>query len=120
MPFRRPSRGSPRLQGVLEIEPPFGPPRLGGLCQARLWWPSAGVALSGALHPSRGHFKPSLAGLRTRARHFPLEELRPRWKARPDGPCRHGVLTTLLSARAPQRVLAHPSLQVSRESLARF
>ena len=49
-----------------------------------------------------------------------MEGLRPRWQARPDDRCRHGVLTALLSARAPQRVRTHPSLRISRESLARF
>src|SRR6266404_5418177 len=83
-------------------------------------YPSAGVALSGPLHPPCGHFQSSLAGLRARARHFPLEELRPRRQARPDDPSRHGILTALLSARAPQGIRAHPSLRVSGESLARF
>ena len=76
--------------------------------------------LSGPLHSPRSHFQSSLVGLRARARHLPLEGLRPRWQARPDDPCRHGVLTALLSARAPQRVRTHPSLRISRESLARF
>jgi hypothetical protein len=78
------------------------------------------AALSRALHPSGGHFQSSLVGLRARARHLPLEGLRPRWQARPDDPCRHGVLTALLSARAPQRVRTHPSLRIPRESLTRF
>ena len=33
---------------------------------------------------------------------------------------RHRVLTPLLSARAPQRLRAHPSLRVPRQSLSRF
>ncbi len=33
---------------------------------------------------------------------------------------RHRVLTALLSARAPQRIRAHPSLWVPRQSLSRF
>jgi hypothetical protein len=57
---------------------------------------------------------------RARARHLPLEGLRPRWQARPDDPCRHGVLTALLSARAPQRVRTHPSVRIPRESLTGF
>jgi hypothetical protein len=32
----------------------------------------------------------------------------------------HGVLAALLSARAPQRIRAHPSLRLSRQSLSRF
>ena len=54
------------------------------------------------------------------SRHFPLEELRPRRQTRPDDPCRHGVLTSLLSTRAPQRVRAHPPVWVSGESFAHF
>jgi hypothetical protein len=60
----------------------------------------------------------STAGFRTRARHFSLEELCPRRQTRPDDPRRHGILTALLSARAPQRIRAHPPLRVSGESRA--
>jgi hypothetical protein len=80
----------------------------------------ADIVRDGPLHLPRSHFQSSLVGLRARARQLPLEGLRPRWQARPDDPCRHGVLTALLSARAPQRVRTHPSLRISRESLARF
>src|SRR5207245_8377393 len=99
---------------------PPAPPRLGRLCQARLRWSHAGVTLSRPLHPSRGHFQSSLVGLRPRARHLSLEGLRPRWQARQDDSWRHRVLTALLSARTSQRVRAHPSLRVPRESLSRF
>src|ERR1017187_9680435 len=80
----------------------------------------AGVALSRPLHPSRGHLQSSLVELRPRARHFPLERLRPRWQARHDDTWRHRVLTTLLSARATERIRAHPSLRVPPQSLAHF
>src|SRR2546430_10501530 len=63
--LRRSRCGSGGLHAVLEIDSPSAPPRLGGLCQARLRWPPTGVALSGSLHPSGGHFQSSLAGLRS-------------------------------------------------------
>jgi len=40
--------------------------------------------------------------------------------ARRAAPGSHGVLTSLLSARAPQRVRTHPSLRIPRQSLSRF
>jgi hypothetical protein len=63
----RPCCCSCRPPAVREADSPSAPPRLGGLCQARLRWSSAGVALSGALHPSRGPFQSSLVGLRTKS-----------------------------------------------------
>src|SRR2546427_2644625 len=118
--LQRPRRRSGRPTAVCKIPAPPAPPRLGRLCQARLRWSHAGVTLSRPLHPSRGHFQSSLVGLRPRARHLSLEGLRPRWQARQDDSWRHRVLTALLSARTSQRVRAHPSLRVPRESLSRF
>jgi integrase len=80
----------------------------------------AGVALSGPLHPSRGHFQSSLVGLRPGARPLPLEGLRPRWQTGHDDARGYGVPASLLSARAPQRIRAHPSLRLPRQSLSRF
>jgi hypothetical protein len=34
--------------------------KLGGVLEASLWWPRIRAALSGPLHPSRGHLQPSL------------------------------------------------------------
>src|SRR5881275_2724093 len=118
--LQRPRRRSGRPTAVCKTPAPPAPPRLGRLCQARLRWSHAGVTLSRPLHPSRGHFQSSLVGLRPRARHLSLEGLRPRWQARQDDSWRHRVLTALLSARTSQRVRAHPSLRVPRESLSRF
>src|SRR6266404_9503469 len=78
----------------------------------------ADIVRDGSLHSSGGHFQSSLAELRARASHFPLEELRPRGQARADDACRHGVPAPLLSARAPQRVRTHPPLRLLGESLA--
>src|SRR3989441_1137370 len=118
--LQRPRRRSAPPTAVCKTPAPPAPPRLGRLCQARLRWSHAGVTLSRPLHPSRGHFQSSLVGLRPRARHLSLEGLRPRWQARQDDSWRHRVLTALLSARTSQRVRAHLSLRVPRESLSRF
>ena len=69
---------------------------------------------------SRNKLQSSLVGLRSRACHLLLEGLCPRWQARQDDSCRHGVLAAFLSARAPQRIRAHPSLRVPRQSLSLF
>jgi hypothetical protein len=53
-------------------------------------------ALSRPLYPSRGHFQSSLAGIRWRARHLPLEKLCPRWQARSDEARDLRVLAPLL------------------------
>ena len=118
--LQRPRRRSGRPTAVCKTPAPPAPPRLGRLCQARLRWSHAGVTVPRPLHPSRGHFQSSLVGLRPRARHLSLEGLRPRWQARQDDSWRHRVLTALLSARTSQRVRAHPSLRVPRQSLSRF
>src|SRR5260370_21669769 len=117
---RGPGCCSRRFPAVYATHSPPAPPRLGGLCQARLRWPYAGVALSGSLHPSRGHFQSSLVGPRTRSRDFPLEGLRPRRQARSDDAGRHRVLASLLSARAAQRLRPHSSLRVPSEPLSCF
>src|SRR6266567_2201248 len=111
---------SRRSAAVRQTHAPPAPSRLGRLCQASLRWSPAGIALSRPLHPSRGHLQSSLVGLRAGACHLPLEGLRPRWQARQDDSCGHRVLTALLSARAPQRIRAHPSLRIPRQSLSRF
>jgi hypothetical protein len=77
-----------RRNWVVYAKPAFG----GALCRCCAIWP---------LHPPDVHFQSSLVGLRTRTRHFPLEKLRPRRQTKPNDPCRQGVVTTLLSARAP-------------------
>ena len=46
--------------------------------------------------------------------------LRPRRQARHDDSWRYGVLTTLFSTRTSQRLRAHPSLRIPRQSLARL
>src|SRR5438128_4774541 len=58
--------------------------------------------------------------LRPGARHLSLEGLCSRWQARQDDSSRHGVPASFLSARSSQRVRAHSSLRVPRESLSRF
>ncbi len=118
--LRRSRRRSRRSAAVRQTHSPPAPSRLGRLCQASLRWSHAGVALSRPLHSSRGHLQSSLVGLRPGARHLSLEGLRPRWQAKQDDSWHHRVLTTLLSARAPQRLRAHPSLRIPRQSLARF
>src|SRR3989475_10918866 len=118
--FEPPPPPSARPTAVCKTYAPPAPPRLGRLCQARLRWSPAGVTVSRPLHPSRGHFQSSLVGLRPRERHLLLEGLCPRWQARQDDSCVHGVLAPFLSARAPQRIRAHPSLRVPRQSLSLF
>src|SRR2546427_276631 len=118
--FEPPPPPSARPTAVCKTPAPPAPPRLGRLCQARLRRTHAGVALSRPLHPSRGHFQSSLVGLRPGARPLSLEGLCPRWQARQDDSWHHRVLTTLLSARAPQRLRAHPSLRIPRPSLSRL
>src|SRR5208337_3764436 len=131
---RRPQTSAPPQQAVLqrsrrrvgrpaavcETYAPPAPPRLGRLCQARLRWSHASVTVSRPLHPSRGDFQSSLVGLQPGARYFSLEGLRPRRQARHDDACRHRVPASFLSACAPQRIRAHPSLRVSRQSLSCF
>src|SRR6202007_1773770 len=87
-------------------------------CAAQNWRVSRSATSTGALHPSGGHFQSSLAGLRAGTRHLSMEELRPRRQTRQDDPDGHGVLTSLLLARAPQKVRTHPSLRLSGESLS--
>src|SRR2546430_8446845 len=113
---RRPGRPAT----VCKTHAPPASPRLGRLCQTRLRWSPAGVTLSRPLHPSRGDFQSSLVGLRPGARHLSLEGLCSRWQARQDDSSRHGVPASFLSARSSQRVRAHSSLRVPRESLSRF
>ena len=71
-------------QQFAKLAPSFTSPRLGRLRQARLRRSHAGAALSRSLHPSRRHLQSPPVGLRPRARHLPLEGLRPRWQARSD------------------------------------
>src|SRR5437773_2127739 len=113
-------RRSGRPATVCKTHAPPASPRLGRLCQTRLRWSPAGVTLSRPLHPSRGDFQSSLVGLRPGARHLSLEGLCSRWQARQDDSSRHGVPASFLSARSSQRVRAHSSLRVPRESLSRF
>ena len=118
--LRRSRSRSRRSAAVRPTHSPPAPSRLGRLCQASLRWSHAGVALSRSLHPPRGHLQSSLVELRPRARYFSLEGLRPRRQARHDDAGRHRVPAALLSACAPERVRAHPSLRVSRQSLSRL
>jgi hypothetical protein len=110
--------GSKHLSLDLSEVPPPTPPRLGGLCQARVRRSHAGVAVPRSLYPSRGHFQSSIVGFRTRARDFPLEGVRPWRQARSDGAGRHQIPASLLSARATQRPRLHSSLRVSDPSLS--
>ena len=71
-------------------------------------------------HPSRGHFQSPLVGLRPRARDFSLEGLRPQWQAGQDDSGRDRVFTSLLSARAAQRLCPHPALRLSCQSFSGF
>src|SRR5262249_46810700 len=106
-----------RSPAVRSTDSPPTPPGLGRLYQTGLWRSDAGVALSGPLHPSGGHFQSSIIGLRWRACHFPLEGLRPRWQVGPDDAQGIRVLASLLPACAAQGVRPHPSLRISSESL---
>src|SRR5262249_41000630 len=99
---------------------PPASPGVGRLCQASIWWSDAGVTLSRPLYPSRGYFQSSLAGIRWRARHLPLEKLCPRWQAGSDEARDMRVLAPLLPACAAQSVCAHPPLRISRQSFPRF
>src|SRR5262249_21855796 len=52
-----------RSPAVRSTDSPPTPPGLGRLYQTGLWRSDAGVALSGPLHPSGGHFQSSIIGL---------------------------------------------------------
>src|SRR5579864_5563030 len=116
----RPGCDSRRSTTVCKTTPSAPSSRLGGLRQACFRRPHAGVALSWSLHPSRSDFQSSIVSLRPRTRDFPLEGLRPRQQARQDDSGRDRVFTSLLSARAAQRLCPHPALRLSCQSFSGF
>jgi hypothetical protein len=108
----------PRSTAVHKPRPTPAPPRLGRLCQARLRWTHAGVALSRPLTPSRGHSNHRLLAF-DQERHLPLEGLRTAASKRKMTLAATEFLRRFFCT-CSQRVRAHPSLRIPRQSLARF
>src|SRR5262249_55621008 len=91
----------------------------GRLRQAAIWRSRTGAALSWPLYPSRRHLQPSLARLRWRQRHVPLEGLCARQRATHDDRFRTGVYSPLPAARAPEALCSHPALRLHGQLPAR-
>jgi hypothetical protein len=85
---------------------------MGRLRQTAIWRSRTGAALPRPLHPSRRHLQPSIARIRGRQRHVPLEGLRSRKCATHDDPFRTGVYSPVLAARAPEALCPHPTLRL--------
>src|SRR5262245_12301900 len=85
---------------------------MGRLCQTAIWRSRTSAALPRPLYPSRRHLQPSIARIRWRQRHVPLEGLRSRKCATHDERSRRGVYSPVLAARAPEALCPHPTLRL--------
>src|SRR5262245_51753942 len=83
---------------------------MGRLRQTAIWWSPTGAALPRPLYPSCRHLQPSIARIRWRQRHVPLEGLCSRQRATHDDHFRRGVYSPVLAARAPEALCPHPTL----------
>src|SRR5215471_3680690 len=83
---------------------------MGRLRQTALRWSRAGVALPRPLYPSRRHLQSSIARLRRRHRHVPLEGLCSRKHTTHDDCFHRRVYSPVLDACAPEKFCPHPAL----------
>ena len=85
---------------------------MGRLRQTALRRSRTGAALPRPLYPSRRHLQSSIARLRWRQRHVPLEGLCSRKRATNDDRFRRGVHSPVPAARAPEGLCPHPALRL--------
>ena len=85
---------------------------MGRLRQTAIRRSRTGAALSRPLYPSRRHLQSSIARLRRRQRHVPLEGLCSRKHAAHDDHHRRRVHPPVPAARAPEGLCPHPALRL--------